>query len=128
MSDKENRQPDNNLAHQRKSLRSPLIVLRVTLDDGQKSFFGYAKNISRSGFFIATVKPREPGEHFQVELVLPAPIGRSVRCSCQVVWKRLFSKVSPHEPGMGLRFLELPEDIADAIDRWVRAESGGAST
>jgi uncharacterized protein (TIGR02266 family) len=124
MSDNENRQPDKNLAHQRRSLRSPLIVLRVKLDDGHKTLFGYAKNISRSGFFIASVKPQEPGEHFQVELVLPAPIGRRVQCACEVVWKRLYSKGSPHEPGMGLRFLELPEDIADAIDRWVRAESG----
>jgi uncharacterized protein (TIGR02266 family) len=124
MSDNEKRQPAKNLAHQRKSLRSPLIVLRVKLDDGHKSLFGYAKNISRSGFFIASVKPREPGEHFQVELVLPAPIGRSVQCSCEVVWKRLYSKGSSYEPGMGLRFLDLPEDIAEAIDRWVAAEIG----
>lgn len=124
MNDDNNSKPDKNSAHQRKSLRSPLIVLRVKLDDGHKSFFGYARNISRSGFFIASVKPREPGEHFQVELVLPAPIGRSVQCACEVVWKRLYSEGSPYEPGMGLRFLDLPADIADAIDRWVSAESG----
>lgn len=124
MSDNDNRQPDKNSAHQRKSLRAPLIVLRVKLDDGRKSFFGYAKNISRSGLFIATVNPREPGERFQVELALPAPLGHSVQCACEVVWKRLYCKGSPHEPGMGLRFLELPEEMADAIDSWVRAELG----
>jgi len=124
MTDNDNPQTEKSSPHQRKSLRSPLIVLRVKLDDGQKSFFGYAKNISRSGFFIASVNPREPGEHFQVELALPAPVDRSVQCACEVVWKRLYSKGSPYEPGMGLRFLDLPAEVADEIDRWVRAELG----
>lgn len=119
-----NTSPDKNPAHQRKSLRAPLIVLRVKLDDGRKSFFGYAKNISRSGLFIATVNPRDPGEQFQVELTLPAPISHNVQCTCEVVWKRLYSKGSPYEPGMGLRFLELPDAMADALDSWVNTEFG----
>jgi uncharacterized protein (TIGR02266 family) len=122
MSDKDNGIMDNNPAHQRKALRAPLIVLQVKLDDGRKSFFGYAKNISRSGLFIGTTNPREPGERFQVELSLPAPLGHNVRCACEVVWKRLYSKGSSYEPGMGLRFLELPEEMAKAIDGWVSAD------
>lgn len=126
MSDNDNGsgQPEQNPPAHRKHLRSPLIVLRVKFDDGHKSFFGYARNISRSGFFIASVSPREPGERFQVELVLPAPLGRSVQCACEVVWKRLYSTGSPYEPGMGLRFLDLPEEMAEAIDSWIRAELG----
>jgi uncharacterized protein (TIGR02266 family) len=124
MHDPKSDKPEKDSAHQRRSLRAPLIVLRVKLDDGQKSFFGYAKNISRSGFFISSVNPREPGERFHVELALPAPLGHNVRCACEVVWKRLFSKGSPYEPGMGLRFLDLPEEQAEAIDRWVRTECG----
>lgn len=112
----------NPQADQRKNLRSPLIVLRVTLEDGGKTFFGYTKNISRSGFFIATVNPRDPGEHFQVEIPLPPPIDRSVQCACQVVWKRLFSKDSPYEPGMGLKFIDLPEEVARDIDTWVKEQ------
>lgn len=114
--------PDKNSPHQRKALRAPLIILRVKLDDGRKSFFGYAKNISRSGLFISTVNPREPGERFQVELTLPAPLGYNVQCTCEVVWKRHFSKGSPHEPGMGLSFVDLPEEVAAAIDSWIDAE------
>jgi uncharacterized protein (TIGR02266 family) len=110
-------------ADQRKYLRSPLIVLRVTLDDEEKTFFGYTKNISRSGFFIATVNPRDPGSTYQVEVPLPPPIDRSVRCRCQVVWKRPFRKDSSYEPGMGLKFLDLPEEIAQAIDAWIGAQN-----
>lgn len=124
MSDNENGSGPSkqNPADSRKHLRSPLLVLRIKLDDGRKSFFGYAKNISRSGFFIASVNPREPGERFQVELVLPAPLLRVVQCTCEVVWKRHFSKNALHEPGMGLKFLDMPEETAEAIDRWIKAE------
>jgi len=121
MNDNGNGQPAQSSADQRKHLRSPLIVLRVKLDDGRKSFFGYAKNISRSGLFIASVSPKEPRERFQVELALPAPLKRTVQCTCEVVWKRDYSKGAPHEPGMGLKFLDLPDEVAEAIDRWIRS-------
>jgi len=122
MNDNGNEQPEQNPSDHRKHLRSPLIVLRVKLDDGRKTFFGYAKNISRSGLFIASVNPKEPLERFPVELSLPAPIGRTVRCTCEVVWKRLYSKGDPKEPGMGLKFLDMPEEVAVAIDHWIKAE------
>lgn len=109
-------------ADQRGSLRSPLIVLKVKVDEGKTCFFGYAKNISRSGMFIATANPREPGSRFQVEIPLPPPLNRTVRCACEVVWQRQFSKKSSHEPGMGLRFLDLPDDTADAIHDWVKSQ------
>jgi uncharacterized protein (TIGR02266 family) len=110
--------------NQRKSLRSPLIVLRVKLDDGRKSLFGYAKNISRGGLFITSVNPKEPGSRFQVEIALPSPLGRTIQCSCEVVWKRHFSKKSNLEPGMGIRFLDLPDGVAEEIDAWIKGQGG----
>lgn len=107
---------------QRKSLRSPLLVLKVKVDAGRKSFFGYAKNISRSGMFIATTNPREPGSRFQVEIPLPAPLSRTVSCTCEVVWNRQFRRKSEQEPGMGLKFCDLEEPIAGDIDTWIRQQ------
>ncbi|HKK01153.1 MAG TPA: PilZ domain-containing protein [Desulfuromonadales bacterium] len=104
----------------RKYLRAPLIVLKVKLDDGRRSFFGYTKNISRSGIFIASVNPKEPGTRYQVEIPLPEPINREIDCTCEVVWKRHYAKGSPYEPGMGLRFIDLDEKLAEDIDRWVQ--------
>ena len=60
--------------NKRKNLRSPILTLRVKLDDGQKVFFGYAKNISATGMFITSINPKEPGQAYQVEIPLPAPI------------------------------------------------------
>jgi uncharacterized protein (TIGR02266 family) len=106
-------------ADARKNLRAPLMVLRVRVDDGRKVFFGYAKNISRSGLFISTTNPREPGTCFQVEVPLPAPVHRKLLCTCEVVWKRDFTANALYEPGMGLKFLDLPESQAEEIHRWI---------
>jgi len=104
----------------RKTLRAPLIILKIKGEENRKTFFGYSKNISRSGMFIATANPREPGTTFMVEIPFPPPINRSIRCKCEVIWQRQFKPKSPYEPGMGLKFLDLPEDVAEEIDQWVR--------
>lgn len=107
-------------ADQRLNLRRPLIVERLPCEDTQKTFFGYAKNLSRGGLFVATLKPRQVGEEFILEMTLPFPEPLAVRCRCQVVWLRSFRRKSSLEPGMGLRFLDLAEDVAERIDCWVR--------
>lgn len=95
------------------------MVLRARLDDGARVFFGYAKNISGSGIFIATVNPRAVGEQFDIELTLPAPCGLRIAGRCEVVWRRPYSARSDLDPGMGLRFLDLPAEVAAALGSWV---------
>ena len=117
---KENTPPTNGVQlNKRKNLRSPILTLRVKLDDGQKVFFGYAKNISSTGMFISSVNPKDPGQAYQVEIPLPAPIHKTVQCTCEVIWKRQFEKKCPYEPGMGLRFVDMNTETASAIERWV---------
>ena len=115
--DAENQQGDR-----RRNLRKPLLVQRVRLDDGRRVFFGYAKNISQSGMFIATVNPRCRGEQFDVEMTLPAPLEMTLSCRCEVIWTRDFRKSSELEPGMGLRFLDLPEETMAKIETWIEAD------
>lgn len=103
----------------RKDLRSPLIVQRVRSEDESRVFFGYASNISRGGLFINATSPKDPGECFDVEIPLPPPLGHTVRCTCEVVWSRLWSKGSRLVPGMGVRFVDLPDEEAEAIDAWI---------
>jgi uncharacterized protein (TIGR02266 family) len=105
--------------NQRRATRAPLIVEKIPCGDGQKTLFGYAKNISRGGLFIATVKPREPGEQFTIELTLPTNPRHTFRCLCEVVWKRHFQRKSSLEPGMGLKFIGLDNADGDKIDEWV---------
>jgi uncharacterized protein (TIGR02266 family) len=107
----------------RKNLRAPMIALNIIAEDGNRTFFGYIKNISRGGLFIASVNPRNLGSRFNLEIALPQPINRTVRTQCEVVWTRRFSPKSPYEPGMGLRFLDMPDDVAQLIDEWVKEQS-----
>ena len=64
----------------RQNLRAPLIIQKVHLTANRSVFFGYSKNISRSGLFIATTNPVEPGEQINLEIPLPAPLAGTVRC------------------------------------------------
>ena len=103
----------------RQELRTPIMVLLAGCTDGHKTFFGYAKNLSKSGMMIGTINPREPGSQFWVEFPLPEPVNRVAKCHCEVVWQRRYSRQHRYDPGMGLRFLDLPNDMAEAIDKWI---------
>jgi uncharacterized protein (TIGR02266 family) len=109
-------------ADSRQDLRVPITVLQADCTDGHKTFFGYAKNLSKGGMMIGTVNPREPGSRFWVEFPLPEPVNRVARCHCEVVWQRCYSREHRYDPGMGLRFLDLPDDMAEAIDAWVQEQ------
>lgn len=113
-------QPERPIADKRAQLRAPLMIKKIRLDDGTKSFFGYSTNISCSGLFISTVNPAEPGSRFQIEIPLTVPLAMDVRCECETVWKRNYSPQSPYPPGMGLRFIDLSDEIKHQINEWVR--------
>ena len=111
------------LIEDRKPLPAPLTILKTDGNGGPKTFFGYAKNISRSGMMIGATRPKEPGSRFLLEITLPEPLNLVATCTCEVVWKREWAKKKCNEPGMGLRFVDLPEEIAAAIDNWVERET-----
>lgn len=109
--------------NQRRAMRAPLIIEKIPCEDGHKTFFGYAKNVSRGGLFIATVKPRELGEEFLIEWTLPTKPRHTIRCQCEVVWKQHFQRKGANEPGMGLRFLDLSAADGDKVDKWVAEQA-----
>ncbi|MBI5755600.1 MAG: PilZ domain-containing protein [Nitrospirae bacterium] len=102
----------------RRYLREPIIVFKITEENEREHLFGYAKDISRGGLFIASINPREPGERFYIAFQIPKT-AITVRCQCEVVWTRRYHPASKLEPGYGVRFLNLSEDIASAINDWV---------
>lgn len=108
----------------RLALRKPLMVLNVKGGAGSsRTLFGYATNISRAGFMVPATWPKEPGSQFHLQLTLPEPMNLDVQAHCEVVWSRAYSKRDPVGPGMGLRFLDLPPETAEAIGRWIERES-----
>lgn len=108
-------------ADRRRHLRDPIIVFKIVEENSRQHLFGYAKNVSRSGLFIASINPKEPGERFKITFQIPKTDIKA-RCQCEVVWTRKYKRGSKLEPGYGIRFLDLPEEIAAAIDKWVSNE------
>ncbi|MCC6544267.1 MAG: PilZ domain-containing protein [Nitrospirae bacterium] len=106
------------LLDKRRYLREPIIVFKVSEDSQHQPLFGYARNISRGGFFVASINPREPGQRFSISFQIP-DANIKVRCQCEVVWARKFSDSNKNEPGYGVRFTDIAEEIAEAIDNWV---------
>ena len=108
-------------SEKRRYLREPIIVFKVTEDTQHQPLFGYAKNISRGGFFVASINPREPGDIYRISFQIPNT-DIIVRCQCEVVWARKYSNSTRIEPGYGVRFTDITEDIAVAIDNWVSGQ------
>ncbi len=104
----------------RKNLRAPLIIQKIHLNSDRPVFFGYSKNVSKSGMFIATTNSIQPGEQIELEFQLPAPLKGTARCRCEVVWKRPPGTHLPFEPGMGVKFVDMPEQISEQLDEWIR--------
>jgi uncharacterized protein (TIGR02266 family) len=109
------------IGDRRRSLRSPIIVFKVK-EEERGHLFGYAKNISRSGLFITSINPRTPGEQFRISFQIPETQIR-VCCRCEIVWMRKYDEEGKLEPGYGIRFLDLPEETAQAIEAWVIQKS-----
>jgi len=107
----------------RQNLRAPLIVQKVHLDGDRPVFFGYSKNMSRSGLFIATTNPTPTGEQLDLEIPLPMSTGKTIRCRCEVVWRRPLGKHLPFEPGMGLKFIDMPAELSKEIDDWIKSQT-----
>lgn len=107
------------VADLRRNLRAPLIIQKVHLHGKRPTIFGYSKNISRSGMYIATINPIEPGQQLELEFQLPSPLTGTVRCLCEVIWKRPIGSHLPFEAGMGMRFIDLPDKISEQLDDWI---------
>ena len=109
-------------ADARTNFRSPLIIQKVLIAGEPPAFFGYSKNISKSGMFIATGNTIEAGQEITLEFQLPAPLTGTARCKCEVVWKRPQGSHLPFEPGMGMRFVDMPDEISTQLDDWIKEQ------
>jgi len=106
----------------RSHLRAPILVTHVRMGEDRKYFFGYAKNISLSGIFIQTVTPKDVGEEFNIEFILPKT-EITVKCRCRVIWNRRYSEGGKYEPGMGLKFEEIDPVLAAQVAEWVKGHT-----
>lgn len=104
-------------------LRVPLMVVRAGSQEDPRILFGYATHLGREGMTINSLAPRDVGRMFRLEFAAPGPRGRTFQCTCEVAWQRFYTKDRAYKPGMGLKFLDLPDEATAAIDAWIREVS-----
>ena len=108
-----------NDSEKRAHRREQLISFKITEENGRgECFAAYATDISSGGIFISAINPRELGEQFYMTFEIP-DTDIVVRCRCEIMWTRPFDPVRKIEPGYGVKFLDLPEDMAGRINMWV---------
>lgn len=104
-------------------LRAHLMVVRAGAREDPRTLFGYATHLGREGMTINSLAPRDVGRMFRLEFSAPGPQGRTFQCTCEVAWQRFYTKDQAYKPGMGLKFLDLPDEATAAIDAWIREKS-----
>ena len=78
-----------------------------------------AANISAGGMFIRTIHPGDRGSELDFEIRLDDDF-TLIRGRGEVAWVRRPGDEPGAEPGMGIRFLELPAASRELVDRIVR--------
>ena len=99
--------------------RAPRRSCEIELEFTEDTHFyaGLTQDISQGGVFIATYKVLPVGHRLQLEFDLPD--GMHVSAKGEVRWLREAASATSR-PGMGVAFLDLPDDSRQAITEFCR--------
>lgn len=101
----------------RASKRVSLVTQIRTVVEGQlQTLVGYSKNISSGGIFIETETPAEKGTELVLRFKLQ-PQGEILEARAVVTYRL-------GDAGMGLRFVDLPGSVRQAIEAFVQEQEG----
>ena len=100
----------------RGSQRHPLRIL-VDYSSVDSFFSEMATNINEGGMFLATDAPAELDQLVKLALRLPG-LTQPIEVEARVAW--MSRGEGGAEPGIGLQFLELSDEVRETINRLVR--------
>src|SRR5258705_11367186 len=104
----------------RMSLSPPIPVEQIKGKDERNKFFGYAVNITRDGIFVPTVNPKPVGFRTRIRMPL-SKMKTEIIGEIEVVWSKPFDPRKSQQPsGMGIKFIDLPEDKKLLIDAFMK--------
>ncbi|MBI5525556.1 MAG: PilZ domain-containing protein [Deltaproteobacteria bacterium] len=79
------------------------------------------RNASLGGLFIKTHTPFNPGDQVRVRWGFPGTQGDH-EAVMEVVWKRDTARAAGEVPGMGLKFISVPEETAGVMREFIGAQ------
>ena len=103
---------------ERKSKRKRIKV-EITLIGDHNFYVGCAENISAGGVFVATHEPHDIGSEVKLELTLPN-LERPIKTKGTVRWVRPYRESNDGPAGIGLAFVGLGEEDAEAVQAFAQ--------
>jgi type IV pilus assembly protein PilZ len=108
-------------ASDRRAAPRVLVDLEVDYALEDNYLFAYITDISETGIFVRTTTPEQPGTRLNLRFstdnaTLP------IEVEGEVIWVNPYRPGTPDNlhPGMGIRFVELDDDIKDRLLALVR--------
>jgi uncharacterized protein (TIGR02266 family) len=95
------------------------VDLDVTMSSDHNFYAGFAENISAGGLFVATYVKRPRGDRMEIVINIPGH-PEPIRAVGEVRWLREYHEHSNVPPGLGVRFVELPESDARVIENFLK--------
>jgi hypothetical protein len=95
--------------------------VELARDGDRPRFLGYVENLSTTGAFIQSARPRTAGTRLPMRLYLPGPGDEPIVCLSEVVWSRGYGGAEKRSPGMGVRFLEIEAAALEMLDLLCRS-------
>jgi uncharacterized protein (TIGR02266 family) len=97
--------------------RAPRVLLNLEVDYASENnyLFAYITDISATGIFVRTTSPEQPGTLLNLRFGALAVEG-------EVIWVNPYRPGAPEnlDPGMGIRFVALDDEIRDRLLELIR--------
>ena len=98
-----------------------LVDLEVDYASEDNYLFAYIVDISETGIFVRTTTPEPPGTHLNLRF-RPDDASAQIEIEGTVIWVNPYRPGAADNlhPGMGIRFVELDDEIKDRLLELVR--------
>jgi len=106
--------------------RSPRVLVDLEVDCASEDnyLFAYITDISATGIFVRTTTPEQPGTHLNLRLSTEddEPEHVALELEGEVIWVNPYRPGTPDNlhPGMGIRFVNLDNDLRDRLFELIR--------
>ena len=99
------------------------VIFRATLVSAKGKIDSFVTNISEGGVFIRTMKPLPVRTAVKVTLDLPS--AKPIVLEGEVANQIEYSAERFHEPGMGIRFVNMPDGVRPALRKFIEERLAG---
>jgi uncharacterized protein (TIGR02266 family) len=100
------------------------VKINVEIVEGRPGKNLISVNLSEGGIYLRTIQPLPEGELLHIKFRLPHD-AESIELPAEVVRTSHLSTQFEVEPGMGLRFVDMPEDTLQRIRNFIQWEMTG---